>query len=132
MPRPKQVVRGIKMTQAKKGNKKARFPISVEVLGKLRDAWIVTTKWDNKMLWVAASLCFFEFFHSGELTVPSEAGYDPDTHLSRGDITVDSLQDPQILRIHLQSSKTDPFQVGVDVFVGCTDYRQCPVAALLH
>lgn len=71
-----------------------------------------------------------DFFRSGEL-VPSEVVYDPEIHFSRGDITVDSLRYPQTLRIHLKSSKIDPFCVGIDVYVGRTYCRQCLVAAVL-
>ena len=83
------------------------------------------------MLWAAASLCFFGFFRSGELTVPTEAGYDPDTHLSFEDVSVDSLSNPQSLQVHLKASKTDPFRTGVKVFVGRTNCPLCPVAAVL-
>ena len=36
-----------------------------------------------------------------------------------------------MLKIRLKSSKTDPFREGCAVFVGRTDCRLCPVAAML-
>ena len=80
------------------------------------------------MLWAAATLCFFGFLRSGEITVPSDAAFDPSCHLTFQDISVDQVSDPQLLRVHL---KTDPFRKGVDVFVGRTSNELCPVAAML-
>ena len=41
------------------------------------------------------------------------------------------MADPQVLQVHLKASKTDPFRTGVDVFVGRTKCKLCPVAAVL-
>ena len=68
------------------------------------------------------------FLWSGELTVPSESGYDEGAHLSFQDVSVDSLTDPQMLQVRLKASKTDPFRAGVDVFVDRTMCKLCPVA----
>lgn len=132
MPRLEQVLRGIKLTQAKGGKKgRERLPISVEILGKLHVVWRKRATVDAGMLWAAASLCFFGFFRAGELTVLSESGYDASTHLSFRDISVDSLANPQTLQVCLKASKTDPFRTGVEVFVGRTSCPLCPVTAVL-
>ena len=68
---------------------------------------------------------------SGELTIPSESSYDKSAHLSFEDVSVDSFQNPQVLRIRLKASKTDPFRLGVDIFVGRTGNELCPVTAVL-
>ena len=44
---------------------------------------------------------------------------------------MDCLKNPELLKITLKQSKTDPFRVGVDVFVGRTNYPLCTVAAVL-
>ena len=51
----------------------------------------------------------------------TDSGYDEGAHLCFDDITINSLQSPKVLKVHLKASKTDPFCVGVDVFVamGC-------------
>lgn len=75
---------------------------------------------DGNMLWAAAALCFFGFLHSGEITIPSDSSFDEGAHLSFHDVTVDCLSHP---RVHLKASKTDPFRVGIDNFIGKTDNR---------
>ena len=129
MPRLEQVLRGIKLTHArgeKEGN--VRLPVSIDVLEKMREVWQTSASRDSEMLWAAASLCFFGFLRSGELTVE---GFDEGAHLSFRDITVDSLENPQILQVRLKASKTDPFRAGVEVFVGRTGCKLCPVEAVL-
>ena len=61
MPRLEQVVKGVKATQAKEGEKvKARLPITPELLLKMKQAWSQESgSRDVAMLWAAASLCFF-------------------------------------------------------------------------
>jgi hypothetical protein len=76
------------------------------------------------MLWAAACLCFFGFFRSGELTVPSAQGFDPTIHLSWGDVAVDNPTNPTAIRVLLKRSKCDQFGKGVSVFIGRTDTSQ--------
>ena len=76
-------------------------------------------------------LFFFGFFRSGELTIPRADAFDMGAHLTFQDMQVDSLRRPEVLRVRLKSSKTDPFRVGADVYVGHTQDELCPVAAVL-
>ena len=127
------MLKGLKRMQAQEGRQeRQRLPISVEILGKLHKEWQGRGTTDADMLWATASLCFFGFFRSGELTVPSESsGYDPETHISVQDVCIDSLTNPQVLQVNLKASKTDPFHIGVKVYVGRTNCPLCPVAAVL-
>ena len=132
MARLEQVLRGIKSMQARgKVKERQRLPISIELLHKMRGVWMREASADARMLWAASSLCFFGFFRSGELTVPSNTAYDEGAHLSFSDIAVDSLDNPQLLKVRVKSSKTDPFRVGIDIYIGRTDCDLCPVAAVL-
>ena len=70
-------------------------------------------------------------FRSGELTVPEGTRFDDATHLTLGDLAVDRREYPSILQVCLKASKTDPFRRGVDVCVGVTGNRLCPVKAML-
>ena len=67
----------------------------------------------------------------GEITVPAESAYDPGEHLNCSDVTVDSILNPTLLKVRIKASKTDSFHQGVELFIGKTGNRLCPVAALL-
>ena len=62
--------------------------------------------------------------------MPSLKEYDPEGHLSVGDVALDSHQDPSVVRVHIKQSKTDPFRRGVFIYLGKTENDLCPVAAL--
>ena len=82
------------------------------------------------MIWAVAVLCFFGFFHSGEITIPHAAGFNPKFHLVWGDVAIDSTQSPSLLKIRLKRSKTDRFGQGVDIYMGITGCSLCPVAGV--
>ena len=83
------------------------------------------------MLWAAVCLCFFGFLRAGKITVPSDSSYDAGAHVNADDIAVDSKSHPQVMRVRIKASKTDPFWQGVDVFLGRTGSPLCPIAAVL-
>ncbi len=64
------------------------------------------------------------------MTVPSLGQYDPDCHLSVGDVTLDNLAAPEVVCVTVKASKTDPFRKGVLVHLGRTDNDLCPVGAV--
>ena len=83
------------------------------------------------MLWAAATMCFFGFFRSGEITIPSSTAYDATSHLSWGDVAIDNTLSPKLLQVLLKRSKTDQTGKGVKVFIGRTGRLLCPVTAIL-
>ena len=127
-------LQGIKRAEAESGAKKRdRLPISPDILRKIKRVWeAAPAQPDTVMLWAACCLGFFGFLRSGEMTVPSQIGYDPSCHLSREDIAVDNPANPQVLRVTLKQSKTDPFRKGIDLYLGRTSADLCPVKALLN
>ena len=114
MPRLEYVLKGVKVERAR------RLPLKVFWTEKNTEA-------DSSMLWAAACVCFFDFFRSGEITVPSTNGY-AGVHLSMADLAVDKAINPKMLRLCLKSSKTDPF---LNIFMGKTGAAICPVTAML-
>lgn len=127
------MLRGIKLRQAKRQETrpKKRLPITPDILRKLRATWERDRRnHDNIMLWAASCTCFFGFLRSGEVTVPSMREYDPEGHLSEGDVALDSQKNPSIVRVNIKASKTDPFRRGVYVFLGRTGNELCPVEAV--
>ena len=127
------VVRGIKSQQARSAPPSPkRLPITLPILHQLKEH-IVTSASDHNavMLWAAACTCFYGFFRAGELTVPSESAFDSTTHLCFPDVSLDCIHNPQVVKLRLKASKTDPFRKGVDVVLGRTHTETCPITALL-
>ena len=133
MPKPEGVVKGIKSTQARaQSSKRTRLPITPHIIKAMGAVWEAQgPSQDHVMLWAAVTLCFFGFLRSGEVTVPSDSVFDPATHLTFDDINVDDITNPTLLKLRLKASKTDPFRKGVDVVVGKTNNKLCPVTAVL-
>ena len=124
------VVRGVK--RLTNGPVRTRLPITFDLLGRLRQAWYAKLgEQDASMLWAAAATCFFGFLRAGEVVVPSDSSFDPSIHLTAADVSVDSHTSPSYLAIRIKASKTDPFRQGVTIYVGRTNSRICPVAAVL-
>ena len=97
----------------------------------MRAVWSQEGSDDSRMLWAAATICFFGFMRSGEIIVPEGATFDSSTHLGIQDVAVDRKAEPQMVQITLKVSKTDPFRKGMKVYVGRTNSSICPVKALV-
>ena len=50
--------------------------------------------------------------------ISQSTGYDPASHLSLSDLSVERLPNPSLIQFTLKSSKMDPFRRGVKVVVG--------------
>lgn len=133
MARLEQVLKGAKREYVKKNpDKRERLPITPDLLIKMKSIWSKDpSKFDNIMIWAACCLCYFGFLRSGEVTVPSEAAYDSGAHLNMADVSVDSIEDPSVVKVRIKASKTDQFRRGVDIYVGRTHNQLCPVEALM-
>lgn len=129
MPRLELVIRGMKRMQAGLPSK-PRLPITPAILRRIRAEWEHSKEWDHIMLWAMMCLCFFGFLRAGEAVAP-EANFDPSQHLTYSDIAVDDIANPTLLQVNIKQSKTDPFRVGVKIWMGRTGGDLCPVAAVL-
>ena len=63
---------------------------------------------DVTMMWASCCVAFLAFLRTAELTVPSDVAYDPEAHLSLGDITVDNSSAPTAIQIRIKQ----PLQEG--------------------
>ena len=109
-----------------------RLPITPELLLWIRKVWEKDAGgYDIIMLWAACTTCFFGFFRADEITTPSDRAFSPSDHLTFSDVAVDCVKGPTVLRIRLKRSKTDPFCRGIDVYIGRTNNKLCPVAAMM-
>ena len=132
MPKLDYVLRGIKKHQAEQSSdERTRLPITPALLSKMREVWgDSSVGTDVTMIWAACCLAFFGFLRLGELTVPSDKEYDPQTHLGLTDISFDHPTCPSRMAVVIKQSKTDPFRKGVTLSLGRTFNKLCPVAAM--
>jgi hypothetical protein len=98
-----------------------KFPISFKMLGEMFP-WL-DGRHDEILLKCVMSLSFFGCFRSGELCLPDGVVYSGKSHLSYEDVTLDSAS--SVLTLLLKQSKTDTFDVGVKVRVGCSGSLIC-------
>ena len=63
-------------------------------------------------------LGIFWILRAGEFTVTSNQSFDAGAQLTPADISVDRHDGPSVMCVSLKQSKTDPFRVGVSVFLG--------------
>lgn len=132
MPMLEYLSKGIKSFQVKRGltPPRTRLPITPAILRKLREVWDRQPhNADHIMLWAACTTCFFGFLRSGEITTPPNQ-FDPGAHLAFGDVTLDCPSNPTLAQINIKASKTDPFRVGVSIYLGRTGNNLCPVTAM--
>ena len=127
------VLRGVKRAEGMSGvAKRERRPITPDLLHKIKVVWDPRAHEDDVvMLWAACCLAYFGFMRVGELTVPSDDGYDASCHLSWGDVTVDDPTRPSRMEVRIKASKTDPFRRGISIFIGRVSSDLCPVSAML-
>ena len=64
------------------------------------------------MLWAACCTCFFGFLRSGEVIVPSPKEYDPEYHLSEGDVAIDNLATPNVIWIKIEGQRPTHLERG--------------------
>ena len=112
--------------------KRTRLPITPVILEQLRRIWNRdSANHDHIMLWAACCVGFFGFLRSGEMTTSEVGEFDPGQHLTIRDITVDDIENPQVVSVRIKQSKTDPFRHGSSIVLSRTDLPLCPVVAAL-
>ncbi len=114
------VLRGVKRAEGMTGvSKRESWPITPDLHRKIKGVWNPRThEADVVMLWAACCLAFFGFMRIGELTVPSDNGYDASGHLSWGVVLVDDPAHPSRIEVRIKASKADPFRQGISIFIG--------------
>ena len=130
-PRLQLALVGIKRSQAAASPQRTRLPITLQIMQKAKHLLSQKSSYDNTMLWAACCLAFFGFLRVSEFTVPTQHDYDASTHLSLSDISVDNRNNPQLIKVHIKQSKTDPFREGTDIYLGATNNSIFPISRLI-
>ena len=130
MPQVEYVVRGYKKSVSTPP--RVQLPITPALLRSLRAQWErLPDRADATMLWAAACMCFFGFLRTGEVVVLDGASFDAEAHLAVGDVRVNDPSNPEFLEVRLKASKTDPFRLGVSIYLWKAHSDICPVTAVL-
>ena len=125
------MLRGVRRIRGERAAR-PRLPITPDILRALLRHWSASgITYDVVMLWAACCLGFFGFLRAGEFTVNSKKSFDPSCHLTPADVSVDSRKAPQMVRVAIRQSKTDPFRRGAKISLGKSGNKLCPVSALL-
>ena len=102
------------------------FNILVALCTVLRKGFF--SPFENLKLEAAFCVAFFGFLRCGEFTCRKE--FNPDLHLTMGDVTI--ADNATRIRLHLKTSKTDPFRRGVVINLFKTGHLICPVTAVTN
>ena len=131
-PRLQLILKGIQRNQATSHPPRVCLPITLQIMRSTYD--LLTNQphsYTSILIWAACSLAFFSFLRVSEFTIPSDASYDDECHLSLADVSVDNRNNLQLLRVKIKQSKTDSFRRGVDIYLGATGRTLCPIKAIL-
>ena len=122
------VLRGIKRAQGRNHSLPKRLPITPPLLRIINQNLFNSSRTfqDKIMLWAAITTAFFGFLRISEYTTPRKNQYDPSITLLLTDVRIRN----DSVRLHLKTSKTDPFRQGVTVRIEANNTILCPVNAL--
>jgi len=110
-PQVQLALKGIQKSQATSQTQRTHLPITLEIMRSINSLLSEEPhSCDNILLWAACCLAFFGFLRVNEFTIPNETSYDSECHLSLSDISVDNRDQPQLLKVTIKQSKTDPFR----------------------
>ena len=122
------ILRSIKRIQG--ATVQRRLPITFDILqnicSTLRNG--IFSPFLNVMLEAAFTVAFFGFLRCGEFTCRNV--FDPNINLNMDDVTINETSTN--IKLHLKTSKTDPFRRGVVVNLFRTGHSICPVTAVLN
>ena len=128
-PRLVAILNGIKRVQAESHiSPRQRLPITPDIIAVIHR--FLPDDRAGHMVWAACLTGFFGFLRTAEFTVPAANQYDSSVHLSLADVSIDNHTAPSVVKLTIKQSKTDTFRQGVDIFLGRTSSRICPVSAL--
>ena len=77
-----------------------RLPITASVLRGIQGPLSLRMGQDSTAFWAIAVVAFFGLFRLGELLLESGITYNSVLHLSWGDISIDSLTNPSMVKVH--------------------------------
>ena len=124
MPRLGYLLRGIRRTQGSRHSRSRRRPITLTHINTVYEhVDRIHHKEDASMLKAAITVAYFGMLRVSEYTSTNAHTYDAERNLMRQDIY--AMQ--HMVMVHIKSSKTEPFRVGVSIRIAATSHTICPV-----
>jgi hypothetical protein len=79
------------------------------------------------------SVAFFGCLRASELTVPNGTSYNSAVHVSNSDVSISAVAtgNADQLCVHVKRSKTDHFNKGFNVYIGCARHDVCGLCAVV-
>ena len=121
------LLRGIRRTQGDLHTRNLRVPMTLPMLDQLFT--FIQGHYpgsDTYMLQSAVTLAFFGLLRVSEFTAQNPYTYDSSYTLCFNNVFIST----NLIIVQLRASKTDPFRMGVNIRIGVTGTRLCPVQAL--
>lgn len=103
-----------------------KSPITYSILSEIIP--LLCGRHDELMLQSAMSLSFFGCFRAGELCLPEGVSYSKKLHLSYSNVIINEPLSQ--LKVFLKQSKSDIFDTGVEVKVGCSGTPVCAYCSM--
>lgn len=113
----------------KNGAPSQKLPITYQLLSRV--APFVGHTYDSKLLWAAMTLGHFGLLRAAEFTIPAQGKFVPAKHLTLSDVAFGELPDgATYLSVRIKSSKTDRYNQGTTLYIGCTQTKVCAYCAM--
>ena len=98
-----------------------KLPITYQILSEI--IALLEGRPDELLITTAMCTTFFGCFRAGELFLSHNDNFSPARHVTYGDLSIDHVL--STITIHLKQSKTDNFNQGVNVKMGCSGTPIC-------
>jgi len=106
-----------------------KLPITQVLLERMYN--VLGSSHDEKLISSAMTLGFFGLLRAAEFTVPSQTSFDPNIHLTFGDVSQRTLYNgAKFMSVKIKQSKTDVKCRGILVHIGCSEHKVCAVCAM--
>ncbi len=120
---------GLENLQARRRSRPPRPPVSLHMLGELRNSLNLEDPFEA-CIWAVAACAFWGIMRFGEVTVQSRSAFSPSLHLTRSNAFFGfDLNGKEYARLDLPSAKTARAGEIQHVFL-CKQNSLCPLAAL--
>ena len=115
--------RALRALDIKSDPPKRKLPVTYDLMVELYS--VIPDTYDGHVLWAAMTLAFYGCLRASEFCVGSRT-FSPQVHLRISDVSLDSVtSDTPNIVVRIKRSKTDKFNVGFSLALGCSNTKIC-------